>query len=237
MTIKNERKAGRKSKAYRIRNITRVTVSLENQLCKKRQENKNVFTKSSILCDDPKVNEQKNKNALTKSSILCDDPKVNECSKPTSPTKTTLGNIHIIENSPVLKTTEIQNKEVGVNHHHPPVTENEEERSSNGNRLIDIVDMKMMIENEFICKSCKEGTLTLKETTVGIATKICVSCNKCKNKTTINNDRTKYWNKNIPDTADSFTINCSYVLGLQQIGCGSSESNVILTFLNLPHGR
>ncbi len=37
-------------------------------------------------------------------------------------------------------------------------------------------------------------------------------------------------------SSESHAINCQFVLGLMQIGGGNAESEIMLNFLDLPHG-
>ena len=107
---------------------------------------------------------------------------------------------------------------------------------SSGNRLLELRSLEDLIQQNTRCKICA-GTLLLKEKTLGIATRLELNCRKCKHKVMSNIERTTFKHDNSQETSESFLINCLLVLGLQQIGCGASESGTILTFLNLPHAH
>ena len=107
---------------------------------------------------------------------------------------------------------------------------------SSGNRLLELRSLEELIKNNTRCKICA-GTLLLKEKTLGIATRLELNCGKCKHKVMTDIECTTFKHDNSQETSKSFLINCLLVLGLQQMGCGASESGAILTFLNLPHAH
>ena len=71
--------------------------------------------------------------------------------------------------------------------------------------------------------------------TTGIATVVNLQCKICNlNKKNIR--RADYEKlKFRKDSAASFALNCQFVLGLQQSGCGAAESGTLLAFLDMPH--
>jgi len=109
-----------------------------------------------------------------------------------------------------------------------------------GNRLIDLASLSDVINQSCICKTCGHQMKVI-EKTVGIATEIDVSCTRisCKNK----NNKTACRRTNLDEkcstgaSVESFALNCSFVLGMQQIGAGGAESDTILTYLSLPHAH
>ena len=74
------------------------------------------------------------------------------------------------------------------------------------------------------------------DTTTGIATEINLSCKKCEMKAKTKVRRTNHRNiKFRTNSSESFAINCQFTLGLMQVGCGSAEAGVLLSFMDLPH--
>ena len=107
---------------------------------------------------------------------------------------------------------------------------------NSGNQLLELHSFQDLIEDNPRCKICKE-TLSLKEKTLGIATRLGLNCRKCKQKVISNIARTTFKLDNSQETSESFLINCLLVLVLQKIDCGASESDILLIFLNLPHAH
>jgi len=111
---------------------------------------------------------------------------------------------------------------------------------TSGNRIIDFDSLSHIITNSCCCNHCGSA-MKVREKTVGIATCVEVSCTdmNCKNKGNRTHcKRTQLMdNCKYGDTAESFAINCTFVLGVQQFGGGASESDIIITYLNLPHAH
>ena len=106
-----------------------------------------------------------------------------------------------------------------------------------GNRILHWDSLEELVESNTKCARC-DSPISLKESTVGIATSVKLTCTNptC----TLNHSnkirRTKFSKKNLRSN-ESFAINCQLVLGLIQMGGGSTEAGVILTFLNLPNSN
>ena len=112
-------------------------------------------------------------------------------------------------------------------------------RKDSGNRLVHWDSLKSMIETNTRCCHCG-NKLVLSELTIGIATKLSLTCQnsrcKCRN---INNVKKTNIKQNIfsrVDSAEMFAINCQFVLSLMQTGCGATESETYISFLDLPNG-
>jgi len=103
-------------------------------------------------------------------------------------------------------------------------------------RLVHFDSLKSIVESMAICRLCGSN-LVLLEKTVGIATKVKLSCeNKkcdCTKESASFRSRTggdvsmKY------NAVESYALNCLLVLALQQVGGGAAESCIILTYLGL----
>jgi len=104
-----------------------------------------------------------------------------------------------------------------------------------GNRLVDWESLRSMIENNTICIHC-QSPLKLTEDTVGIATSIHLDCRKCKIKEKTVNLRTKLRSdKGTYKVSESYATNVQFVLGVEQIGGGPADSQILITYLGLPH--
>ena len=105
-----------------------------------------------------------------------------------------------------------------------------------GNRLVHWDSTKQLITENCACKICG-GNLRLSEQTVGVATEVILRCIDCRNKKSNLVRRTDYKNlKFRPNSTESYSLNCQFILALMQIGCGNAESETLLNFLELPHG-
>ena len=108
---------------------------------------------------------------------------------------------------------------------------------SSGNRLIDLQSFVDLIESNTLCRFCR-SRVKVNEETVGIATSLRLSCSKCIMNEKTECKRTKLnrmKNNKKWDTVESFATNVFYVLGIQKIGGGAAECQVITTYLELPH--
>ena len=108
-----------------------------------------------------------------------------------------------------------------------------------GNRLINWDSLNTLIRCNTNCARCG-GDVVLREITTGIATSVYLTCKnqRCNLNESNKVHRTKFMKYNSrPDSNESFAINCQLVLSLMQMGCGSTEADVLLTFLNLPNAH
>ena len=118
---------------------------------------------------------------------------------------------------------------------------------NSGNRILPYRELKECLESNIVCKKCHsrlserqlDGKLvTVTEKTVGIATELTCRCNCCDQiifqthqpKSSLENKITKR------DSNESYQLNCLLVLGFQLLGGGCLSADIILSFLNLPHG-
>ena len=105
-----------------------------------------------------------------------------------------------------------------------------------GNRLIHWQSLQTLLHDNCQCKRC-HGSVKLSECTVGISTEVILRCNNCDLEESNFVRRTKYDKlKYDKRSSESHAINCQFVLALMQIGGGNAESEILLNFLDLPHG-
>ena len=110
-------------------------------------------------------------------------------------------------------------------------------RQDSGNRIIHWDSLKSLISCNTVCKVCGSD-VNIGETTIGIATQVVMTCKNKKCNIVKNNFvRRTNWkeHKFRIDSSESYALNCQFVLGLMQTGCGAQEAAVNLTFLDLPH--
>ena len=213
------KKRGRKPKGFMVRNIHRT----KKQMKQYDEKTKKLLT--STKCTNARMD--------VDSTIIDVEPPV---SRP-PPKKRKM--IHIVENSPESKsdtsmcqqtsktvTNSLQNQQSTTN----------EQTLLGENRLIELKELRKIIEHHTCCKYCG-GSFRMEDKTIGLATQIKINCNKCEKTFTTDNQRTTFYKPNSYNTSESYLVNLLFVLGLQQIGCGSSESGIILTFLGLPHAQ
>ena len=109
-----------------------------------------------------------------------------------------------------------------------------------GNRLVHLNSLVSIIEENTVCKTCGSDVQLL-EDTVGISTSLqiqctCESCSSRKNVQETVNHRTYFpSNKFNYKSVESYATNVYFILGLQQIGAGASDSGIVITYLNLPN--
>ena len=107
-----------------------------------------------------------------------------------------------------------------------------------GNRIIHWGSLQKMVCENTQCKFCG-APVDLLEHTNGVSTEVQLLCRNKNCGMHVRNDlkRTKYKEKKFrADSSESYALNCQFALGLMQIGCGNSESETLLNFLDLPHG-
>ena len=110
-----------------------------------------------------------------------------------------------------------------------------EAQETGGNILVDWESLRSMVENNAICKHC-QSPLKVTGETGGIATSTHLDCRKCKIKEKTINLRTKIRSeKGTYKVSESYTTNVQFVLGLEQIGGGPSDGQILLTYLGLPN--
>ena len=112
------------------------------------------------------------------------------------------------------------------------------ESEARGNRIVDISSLITMVKKNTLCKYCG-SKVKINEETVGVATTVKLSCTKCTMKRETECVRTKLnstKNGKKYNTVELYFINTMLVLGIQQIGGGPAECEVLLTYLGLPHG-
>ena len=112
-------------------------------------------------------------------------------------------------------------------------------QNDSGNRLIHWDSLESMIQSNTKCTHCG-STVCLKENTIGIATSVQLTCTnrRCCLNVTNKLNRTNYSEYNCrPNSNESFAINVQLVLSLLQMGGGSTEAGVLLTFLDLPNSQ
>ena len=117
--------------------------------------------------------------------------------------------------------------------------ENKYIRKDSGNRLLHWDSLKNLICSNVHCSRCG-SEVNLHENTIGIATQVGLTCRnqRCNLNEQNKVKRTlfrKY--KFRTDSNESFAINCQLVLSMLQMGCGSTETGVLLTFLDLPNSH
>ena len=82
------------------------------------------------------------------------------------------------------------------------------------------------------------GSVKLTEETVGISTKIKCECENHGKVFDTKVGRTKYeGNKKGYNSYESYSLNCLLVMGMQQVGAGGTETDRLLSFLDLPNGN
>ena len=110
-------------------------------------------------------------------------------------------------------------------------------QANNGNRLVDWLSLNNVICDNAICRFCS-GDLNIDESTVGIATEVILSCKSCDN---VKKNFVRQSNrKKIPvkkTSSAAYSTNIQFVLALMQIGCGNAETQIMIDFLDLPHGH
>ena len=106
-----------------------------------------------------------------------------------------------------------------------------------GNRLIDFHSLIDVVESNTLCRFCG-SRVKVSEETVGIATSIKLNCTKCSLNKSTKCKRTKL-DRNAANkkwkVVESFAANVQLVLGLQQIGGGPADCQVITSYLELSH--
>ena len=110
-------------------------------------------------------------------------------------------------------------------------------KKDSGNRLLHWDSLKNLICSNVQCSRCGLE-VNLHENTIGIATQVGLTCtNKlCNLKEENKVKRTLFRKYNFrTNSNESFAVNCQLVLAMLQIGCGSTEAGVLLTFLDLPN--
>ena len=76
------------------------------------------------------------------------------------------------------------------------------------------------------------------EETVGIATKLQCHCDSHGNLFETSVSRTSYkGNKKNYNAYESYALNCMLILSMQQVGAAGTETDRLLSFLNLPNGN
>ena len=105
-----------------------------------------------------------------------------------------------------------------------------------GNRLVKFSSLIDLLEENAVCRQCGSD-IKISDETVGIATSVVMTCKKCgkKNSECVRTNLDRTVNNKKYKKVESFAANTLFVLGLQQIGGGPSECQVILTYLELPH--
>ena len=111
-------------------------------------------------------------------------------------------------------------------------------RKDSGNRIIHWDSLKSLVESNARCFECGRN-LILTEATTGLATEVLLTCQnsgcKLKHKNKVKKTKVKE-HKFRSDSAESFAINCQFVISLLQTGCGSTEAETTMTYLDLPNG-
>ena len=83
-----------------------------------------------------------------------------------------------------------------------------------------------------------KSDLSLHENTVGLATDLECFCSRCDLLFEIKSQRTCFKpanNRICPN--ESYQLNCLFVFALQLVGGGCIDAHILLSFLNLPHGK
>jgi len=116
---------------------------------------------------------------------------------------------------------------------------NEYVKKCSGNRLIHWDSLKSLISTYTVCKVCG-SSVYIDELTTDIATQIKLTCQnqRCTSKSLTNKVKRSIFKKEkirIDDPAESYAINCQFVLCLIQNGCGSTEGESLMTYLDLPN--
>jgi len=225
----------RKKKGQNLRKVTRLRKSFEicEESLKIKYEKKTLT--SSSEGPEPTADDTSRQPPLKKRKIVHlveDSPthtKEKESSKPSEKNSRELKMLYA-GNRNMKRSTDEEN--VGTTIGDAP----QDPKISSGNRLLELDSLQDLIEDNTRCKLCM-GTLSLNKKTLGIATRLELNCKKCKHKVTSKVERTTFKHDNSQETSESFLIYCLLVLGLQQIGCGASESGTLLTYLNLPHAH
>ena len=108
-----------------------------------------------------------------------------------------------------------------------------------GNRLLHWDSLKSTIENSTRCYKCGKNVV-LTELTIGIATQVTLTCqnSRCNSSNSNKVKKTSVMKNKFcrNDTAEMFAINCQFYLSLLQTGCGSTEADTFISFLDLPNG-
>ena len=77
------------------------------------------------------------------------------------------------------------------------------------------------------------------EVTNGLATQVSLACQnpscKLKRKNKVKKTKVKE-HKFRSDSAESFGFNCQFIIYLLQTGCGLTEAETLMTYLDLPNG-
>lgn len=116
---------------------------------------------------------------------------------------------------------------------------NEYLKKCSGNRLVHWDSLKSLISTYTVCKVCG-SSVYIDELTTGIATQIKLTCQnqRCTSKNLKNEVKRTIFKKEkvrVNDPAESYAINCQFVLCLIQNGCGSTEGESLMTYLDLPN--
>ena len=111
------------------------------------------------------------------------------------------------------------------------------EKQDNGNRILHWDSLQTLITTNTVCKCC--GTdVSFKELTTGISTQVILTCKnpRCGMNESNKVKKTNYKKHKFRiDSAESFAVNCQFVLSLLQSGCGSVEASTFITFMDLPN--
>ena len=116
---------------------------------------------------------------------------------------------------------------------------NEYLKKCSGNRLIHWDSLKSLICTSTVCNQCG-SSVYIDGLTTGIATQIKLTCQnqRCTSKNLKNEVKRTIFKKEkvrVNDPAESYAINCQFVLCLIQNGCGSTEGESLMTYLDLPN--
>ena len=117
-----------------------------------------------------------------------------------------------------------------------------------GNYLLPFKQLKEVLESNVICRNCfvwcagkelNKKLVHVTENTIGIATNLTFTYQPCRSKIfSINQPKTALENKVFnPNSNKSYQINCLLVLALQLLGGGCMSTDILLSFLSLPHGN
>ena len=112
-------------------------------------------------------------------------------------------------------------------------------KKDSGNRIVHWDSLENLICCNTKCARCG-CEVCLKESTIGIATSIRLTCTnkRCSLNESNKLKMTKFRkHNNRQDSNESFAINIQLILSLLQMGGGSTEAGVLLAFLDLPNSN
>ena len=180
-------------------------------------------------------NKKQNINTTIPSSTLTVSPEIDDTND--------VDQKQIVKNNvPVLTgVTKANNltREMNKLHNETRDRSNEYLKKCSGNRLIHWDSLKSLICTSTVCNQCG-SSVYIDELTTGIATQIKLTCQnrRCTSKNLKNRVKRTMFQKEknkTDDPAESYALNCQFMLCLIQNRCRSTEAESLMTYLDLPN--